>query len=329
MCALMCRKKIEDVEETAMNTKQCRYIVTLVEKKSFSAAAKALMISQPSLSQYVQRIEEECGTKLIDRSSSEIRLTPEGEYYYQTAERILEEEDRLVSYFNDVRKYKTGKIKVAISSYAGTFMMPGVLSEFYKEYPDIDIELIDFASLRQIEGDIRREFDIALTTIPSDKNLFHYELITREEYYLIVPKSFPVNRTVWQNGSAVQEPGEEYPTVDLKEFAEVPFITWQKGVVTNDAFDAICEANGITPRQIVKCYSSAPMFYLACAQIGAAIMPIDSILNMLGTENADKICVYRILNNNLGFERAIVYTKGKYITKPMRYLIDLMKKNNR
>lgn len=309
-----------------MNTKQCRYIVTLVEKKSFSAAAKALMISQPSLSQYIQRMEEECGAKLIDRSSSEIRLTPEGEYYFQTAERILDEEDRLVSYFNDVKENKTGKIKLAVSSYAGTYMMPKVLVEFYKEYPDIDIELIDFASLKQIEGDIRREFDLALTTIPSDKSSFEYELIAEEEYYLIVPSSFAVNNALRAEGKLVWGTDGEYPAVDLKIFSETPFITWQKGVVTNNAFDTICEMNGITPRKIVKCYSSAPMFYLVCEQIGAAIMPIGSIRNMLRSDLRDKVCVYKILNNNLCYSRAIVYIKGKYITKPMRYLIDLMKK---
>jgi len=64
-----------------MDYKQYDYVLTIAEEKSFSKAAKRLFISQPSLSQYINRLEQHLGVSLFDRSTSPLGLTYEGQLF--------------------------------------------------------------------------------------------------------------------------------------------------------------------------------------------------------------------------------------------------------
>ena len=71
-----------------MNDRQLKCVLTLAEEKSFSEAAKKLGISQPSLSQYIQKIEDECGIQLFERSLP-LQLTYAGIIYIEHAKNII------------------------------------------------------------------------------------------------------------------------------------------------------------------------------------------------------------------------------------------------
>lgn len=74
-----------------MNTRQLQYVLTVAEERSFSAAAEKLMISQPSLSQFMQKLEGELGANLFERTVP-LSLTQAGELYVQMARKMLVEE---------------------------------------------------------------------------------------------------------------------------------------------------------------------------------------------------------------------------------------------
>ena len=78
-----------------MQIQQMRYVLAAAEKKSFSAAAKALFLSQPSLSQQILHLEKELGVPLFVRHSKSVTLTEAGEQFVSSARRILNEVDQL------------------------------------------------------------------------------------------------------------------------------------------------------------------------------------------------------------------------------------------
>lgn len=73
-----------------MNAKQFKYVLTLANQGSFSKAAEVLEISQPSLSQYVKKIEQQIGLPLFDRINGVVRLTDAGRLYINTGRKVLE-----------------------------------------------------------------------------------------------------------------------------------------------------------------------------------------------------------------------------------------------
>ena len=72
-----------------MDFRELKYIVTTAECQSFTAAAKKLYISQPSLSYVISKVEEETGVLLFDRKTTPITLTYAGKRYVETAREIL------------------------------------------------------------------------------------------------------------------------------------------------------------------------------------------------------------------------------------------------
>lgn len=173
-----------------MNTKQLRYILVLVKAGSFSKAAEILNISQPSLSQYVKKIEQQVGVELFDRINGDVRLTNAGEVYVDTARKILDLERQLEKKILDVTSYKTGYITVGTSPYMAATMMPEIAKDFQKEYPGIHIVIREGTTNELIDAMEHGECDMCLTLLPVDEHVFDSEIIVREEVVLAVPVDY-------------------------------------------------------------------------------------------------------------------------------------------
>ena len=78
-----------------MNTRHARIILTVIREGSFTAAAKALSLTQPTLSQTVRQIETQLGDSIFVRGRGAVSLTPAGELYVQAARRMVQAETQL------------------------------------------------------------------------------------------------------------------------------------------------------------------------------------------------------------------------------------------
>ena len=78
-----------------MNMKQLKYVLVLAHEGSFSLAADTLGISQPSISQYIKKIEKEQGVELFDRTSGDVRITDAGRIYIEDGRKILDLEKQM------------------------------------------------------------------------------------------------------------------------------------------------------------------------------------------------------------------------------------------
>ena len=78
-----------------MNTRHAQLVLAVVREGSFTAAAKSLFITQPTLSHQIRQIEEQLGSPIFIRSKTAIELTPAGHVYVQAARRILQIETQM------------------------------------------------------------------------------------------------------------------------------------------------------------------------------------------------------------------------------------------
>ena len=119
-----------------------RYLSALVSQGSFSQAARYLDISQPSLSQFIQRLEAEAGTELIDRTSRPLRLTAAGDCFLQTERRIEQLRDLRTKEIADIGAGIRGHVRLGVSQYRSSYFLPLVLPRFRSLFPAIDITLV-------------------------------------------------------------------------------------------------------------------------------------------------------------------------------------------
>ncbi len=193
-----------------MNTKQLQYVITLAHEGSFSRAADVLNITQPSLSQYIKKIEKQIGLSLFDRTNGDVRLTDAGRVYIDTGRKILDLEHRMENSFTDLAAYKTGSLIIGAAPYRAASMLPTIACSFQSLHPGMHLVVREGTTAELVEGMEHGEYDLALTLLPIDERLFSFEKVMEEELVLAVPHSFPYF-------TSTTIPGKKYRAIDIKE----------------------------------------------------------------------------------------------------------------
>src|SRR5580700_5192753 len=113
-----------------MEMHQLRYVVAVARIGNFSRAAEECHVSQPSLSQQVQKLEDELGERLFDRLKRATRLTFSGQTFLRRAVRILEEADAAKREATDARNLLRGTITIGALPTIAPYLLPGAMAEF-------------------------------------------------------------------------------------------------------------------------------------------------------------------------------------------------------
>lgn len=170
-----------------MNTKQIKYVNVLANEKNFSKAAEVLGISQPSLSQYIKKIEDELGIELFERLNNLIRLTDAGEIYLKAGKDILNLEKDMINNLSSIGSGEQGSLRIGTNPYRSIGMLPFIQSEFNKIYPNIYFNINEGTTAELIDGMFSGEFDACITMMNTQFESFNYEIILDEEILLATP----------------------------------------------------------------------------------------------------------------------------------------------
>lgn len=129
-----------------MNLRQAYYIKTIAKEGGITAAAKALYISQPSLSQMLKQIEAEIGMPLFDRSVSPLKPTSAGECYLHAATIMLNTQEILENELQELREENSGRLRLGISMQRSAQLLPAILPDFFADFPHVNLELREAGS---------------------------------------------------------------------------------------------------------------------------------------------------------------------------------------
>ena len=124
-----------------MDLRELQVFCKIVELKSFSRAAEAVFLTQPTVSGHIKALEEELGLRLFDRAGKHITATKAGELLYGYARRMLavraEAEQALAEFKGGLK----GSLCIGGSSIPGAYVLPPLIARFKQEYPDVKIHL--------------------------------------------------------------------------------------------------------------------------------------------------------------------------------------------
>ncbi len=133
--------------------------LAIVERGGISAAAHTLGMPKSTVSTTLTRLEQHLGLRLIDRSSRSLRITAEGEVFYQQAQRIMEQALATDSVMADLGSVAKGRLRVALPpAFSQEFVAPSLLS-FQQQHPEIDLEIVVTSQGAAL---IRDQVDIAV-----------------------------------------------------------------------------------------------------------------------------------------------------------------------
>ena len=165
------------------------YVLTLAEERNLTRAAARLFISQPTLTNYINRLESELGIKLFDRTVQPIQVTEAGVVYIEDMKKIKNREEALKQKLESL-KHKDRMFTVGIPPVRSSYDLPGVISRFMAHYPDINVK-IDNRLEEEIEKDILTgKVDAAIGMLTRAYPGVHYECLQENRMYLLIPRSF-------------------------------------------------------------------------------------------------------------------------------------------
>jgi len=142
-----------------MDFKQLKTFIAVVDCKSFTKAAEALHISQPTVSAHIQALEEEFATPLLIRTTKYLEITPQGMDLYRCALSMSEQVDRLTLHWTEEYR-KT--IRLGVSTIPSAYVLPEVLPEFCAEYPDVRFSIHQDDSFNITEGLSDNKYDLGI-----------------------------------------------------------------------------------------------------------------------------------------------------------------------
>jgi DNA-binding transcriptional LysR family regulator len=301
-----------------MDFRELQYMLMVAEEKSFSKAAQKLYIAQPSLSQYIQKVEQQMGVQLFDRSSSPLNLTFAGELYVETAKRILDLKDQLSQQIEDIANLKKGRLSIGLSSFRSTYIMPLLLPLFHERFPGIEVVLYEGTSVELENSALNGTTDITITTLPIQENLLSYESIFTEEVLIALPPNYKISESLLESSPTQNK----YPQISLAALSKEPFILLKQNQKLHQIATSLCRQAGFKPRIILESESIEAAHALVAAGIGVAFIP-DTLAKFKKVSSHPQ---YFSLRGQAPSRTVIIaYRKGRYLSRPANEFINIAK----
>lgn len=171
-----------------MNLDQLKTFREIVRLGSFSEVAKKLSISQPAVSFQVQKLEQELGMRLLDRSQRAITLTAAGKRLLSFAESIETEREGLQHDLEQMREDISGDLLIAASTIPAEFILPALLAGFKQRHPAVKIQM-DVSDSQTVIDRIRdNTYEIGFCgTAPGGQDLTSFRLAGDEIVLIVFP----------------------------------------------------------------------------------------------------------------------------------------------
>lgn len=297
-----------------MELRQLRYMLAVAEEKNISRAAAKLYVAQPHLSQYIQNLEKQIGVKLFDRSCTPLKLTYAGEQFAQKARQILQLDGNLLQQMQDFAEEKSGRLALGISPVRSAYILPIVLPAFQAKFPQVELSLHEGSSVDLENWMDKGVTDLTILSLPIKSNDFSYEVLMREKLLIVVSPKHPLSQRPGSNDSP--------PPLHLSELKEEPFILLQPGQAFRRIADTLFLQAGYTPRIVLETRSYETAYRLAAIGMGMAFTTMT--ISQLSSGAVNPV---RLFTAEPAFTRtlAIVYRKGKYLTKVEQAFIHITK----
>lgn len=296
-----------------MNLKQLEAFVMIANNKSFSLTAKKLYLTQPTVSAYISKLEYELGEKLFYRTTKEVTLTEAGKKIYIYAKDIIELAEKIENAFKGSSEEGTRRMVISASSIPGTYLLPGILAEFSRTYPNVEMRVQESDSAG-VMNDIREHrADLGFVGTATKDREISFMPFCRDELVLITP-----------NNDRYRELKEK--KLNLTWIEQEPWIMREDGSGTYKETLHVFEEMGIHSDQlhILARFNNTGAILLSVAQ-GSGISIVSRLAAQAAVERGD-VLDYPLGANGSYRWISIATSSTTPLTDTSRDMIKLVKK---
>jgi DNA-binding transcriptional LysR family regulator len=249
----------------SIDLKQLKYFLAVAEEKSFSRAAERLHISQPPLSQQIQKLESELGVRLFARTTRSFELTAAGKALMTEAVDLLSRMRVTIETVRQIDRGEVGRLRVGIVGSAMWGPIPQLLEKFQSSFPRVSWTLHEMGPNEQYEALRARQIDVGFWREPRDDEEYlkhaglRQDLCFREKVCVALNHNHPLARQA---------------DIELADLADQPMLTL---TLDRSAFARYlrqcCVDAGFEPAIHQEALEPQTVLAMVGAGLGLALMP--------------------------------------------------------
>ena len=175
-----------------MTLTQLEYIVAVANYGSFSAAAEHCFVTQPTLSMQIQKLEEELGVLLFDRTKQPISATDKGEKILKQAKLILQESEKLKNDVQAASEAYSGRLRVGIIPTISPYLLPMFIKSFTEKFKDVELVIDEITTDEIISAINKDRIDLGILALPLNEPGIIEKELYYEPFVGYVPRSSPL-----------------------------------------------------------------------------------------------------------------------------------------
>jgi LysR family hydrogen peroxide-inducible transcriptional activator len=286
-----------------MEMHQLRYFAKVAELGNVTRAAEACFVSQPSLSQQINKLEAELGQPLLERAGRGIRLTEAGRAFKEYADQILALVDDARARLMD--SADSGHLVVAAIPTVAPYFMPGVLKRFSAECPRANVELIEETTDRAVRLLLDGQADMAILALPVEEKNLHAEGLFREELVAALPEGHPLVKK---------------EKVSLRDLASEPFVVLHEAHCLAGQTKSFCAGHGVAPAVSARIHQLETVKQLVRLGQGVSLVPA-----MAATDAAVGVVYRHLTGSKPGRTVAVAWAKTRFQTKLFRRFVAFLR----
>lgn len=243
--------------------KSLRQFIAVAEELNFRRAAQRLHMTQPPLTQGIQRLEAQLGLQLFDRSQPRVRLTAAGAALLDEARVLLSQTEKAIETARRAERGLTSLLRVSFVPSVGQHLLPDIVLAFRRDHPAAHLELTAQTSSQQLEGLRRGTVDVAIIVSPAERlatDGLGYELLTRAGVCAALPAAHPLARR---------------RRLRLEELAHEPFVLMPAAhspAFMGSIYSA-CSKAGFMPRVVQEASPIQAVLAMVACGVGVSLVP--------------------------------------------------------
>lgn len=290
-----------------MNLHQLRIFSTVARLASFSRAAEALHISQPSVSIQVADLERALGVELFEQLGKRIYLTDAGRVIEGYAQRILTLVDEAQDAVGEVTELHRGRLAVGASMTPGTYLLPKVLGQYEERFPKIAVTLEIGHTRRIQERLLRNELDVGIVGWVGSPQNFVVQPLLDDELVVLASPRHPLAAAASMRVAALQDHR---------------MILSERGTGTREAIDSALRGVEIELAPAMELGSIEAIKESVAEGLGITIL---SRLAVTAETTAGRLVIVPLTDLVLKRVFAIVYHRDKRISPPIQVFLDMLR----
>lgn len=296
-----------------MDIKQLEYIVQIAQERNLIKAAEKCYITQPALSHFITKTEQELGYPLFFRERNNWTLTPVGHLFVDGARKILSIYQDTFNQIDEYLNLPIKQIRVGVGTDRGSHLLRHAVPIFQRDFPETKLIVFERRSTQLREMLQHGEVDLIVcawnrTYDASEEILFFLP----EPMLLAAQKGTPLP-------SYLRQPNDRFPTVDLKDLSSEPFIFHSTRTSIRQHVEHLMKIGGITPHVCMELESSTSIINYVSNGAGIAFLQ-----NAYSKQYQDLVDFYYV-SPSIDISFCIACRKGTMLPSATKTLVSILR----